>query len=138
MTWDEWLVKFEELERNEYGYKLNDLTGGGIRHATLYGLFQDGYSPARAFSLVCAAARLDKISPLAIPMAIMALLGMAAAIRALFIGEPWGWVGGAVIAVLGASFALWVRHTIRIVAHLAAKAKADAVAGGGAKQSIQS
>lgn len=114
MCWEQWLAKFEDMEHKSYGSKLE----GEERHPTLYDLFKDGYSPERAFQLVRTAARLDKIMPLLPPVVLLGGIGAVFMLKGLLFGGPWE--GGAIVVTLSGAFVLWVRHTVKWVAYLAA------------------
>lgn len=117
MPWNEWLASFEGLEQQHYRYRLE----GDGRHGTLRDLFQDGYSPERAFQLVRLGARMDKIGPLLIPAVFIACLGLGFMAKGLFFDGPWE--GGAIISALSGAFVVWGQYTAHQVAQLASTSR---------------
>lgn len=72
MTWDKWVERFEAHEKRFFGYRLK----GETRHSTLYDLYNDGYSPIRAFELVKYSARLQKLEPISMILVVVFITGL--------------------------------------------------------------
>jgi len=81
-NWDDWLAQFEQYEKKQFGYTLE----GVERDSTLEELFEDGYSPERAFELVKAGAKLEKYGALAPMMLIGTIFSLIALVLNLFSG----------------------------------------------------
>lgn len=123
LSWNEWKSQFEAIEQKQSGPCLQR----DDRHGTLYALFTDGYSPVRAFHFVRTARLLDRIGPYAISSVVMAIFGFLMMVKELLTDGHW--MPCLFVALTGAGFALWVRHTIKQVAHFAANPRSTHLQG---------